>query len=80
LFTDLQRYDVGTRRAFHKATDAFDTPSLVELWRTAPYLHDGSAVTVRDVVTARNPRDQHGKTSTLSSQEIDELCAYLLSF
>jgi cytochrome c peroxidase len=79
LFTDLQRYDVGTRRAFDRPTDEFDTPTLVELWRTAPYLHDGSAATVREVVTTRNHHDRHGKTSDLTSQEIDDLCAYLLS-
>jgi hypothetical protein len=79
LFTDLQQYDVGTRRGFDRPTDHFDTPALVELWRTAPYLHDGSAATVRDVLTTRNPHDQHGKTSTLSTQELNDLCAYLLS-
>jgi hypothetical protein len=52
---------------------------MVELWRTAPYLHDGSAATVRDVLTSRNSHDQHGRTSDLSKQEIDDLCAYLLS-
>ena len=79
LFTDMKSHDVGTRGRFDKPTDKFDTPTLVEIWRTAPYLHDGSAATVRDVVTSCNPHDQHGTTSILSSQEIEELCAYLLS-
>jgi DNA-binding beta-propeller fold protein YncE len=79
LFTDLHRYDVGTRRAFDKPTDRFDTPSLIELWRTAPYLHDGSAATVRDVLTTRNAKGQHGQASGLSKEEINDLCAYLLS-
>jgi len=79
LFTDLHSHDVGTRRAFDKPTDQFDTPTLVELWRTAPYLHDGSATTVREVLTTRNPRDEHGQTSNLSRQELSDLCAYLLS-
>jgi cytochrome c peroxidase len=79
LFTDLHAYDVGTRRAFDRPTDKFDTPTLIELWRTAPYLHDGSAATVRDVVATRNRHDQHGKTSDLTSEEIDDLCGYLLS-
>jgi cytochrome c peroxidase len=78
-YTDLCRYEVGTRRPFDKATGKFDTPTLVELWRTAPYLHDGSAATVREVLTTRNRHDQHGKTSSLTSQELDDLCAYLLS-
>jgi cytochrome c peroxidase len=79
LFTDLHQYDVGTRRGFDRPADKFDTPALVELWRTAPFLHDGSAATVRDVLTTRNPRDRHGKTSDLTKQEVEDLCAYLLS-
>jgi mono/diheme cytochrome c family protein len=79
LFTDLQSYDVGTRAPGDNAGDKFDTPTLVELWRTAPYLHDGSAATVRDVLTNRNPHDRHGKTSKLSRRQIEDLCAYLLS-
>lgn len=78
LYTDLQQYDVGTGNKYDQPTDKFDTPTLVEMWRTAPYLHDGSAATVRDVIKS-NKRDQHGKTSSLSDSEIDELCAYLLS-
>jgi DNA-binding beta-propeller fold protein YncE len=79
LFTDLHQYDVGTRRSFDRPTDKFDTPTLVELWRTAPYLHDGSAATVRDVLTTRNSHDRHGKTAALSDREINDLCTYLLS-
>jgi cytochrome c peroxidase len=79
IFTDLHQYDVGTRASFDKPTDKFDTPTLIELWRTAPYLHDGSAATVRDVLTARNRHDEHGQTSNLSARQITDLCAYLLS-
>lgn len=79
LFTDLHQYDVGTRASFDGADDRFDTPTLVELWRTAPYLHDGSAATLRDVLTTPNPYDQHGKTSGLTGQETEDLVAYLLS-
>jgi cytochrome c peroxidase len=68
----LQSYDVGTG-------GRFDTPTLVEVWRTTPYLHNGSARTIRDVLTARNNGDQHGKTAHLTPQEIDDLAAYVLS-
>jgi YVTN family beta-propeller protein len=79
LYTDLRAHDVGTRASGDKPTDKFYTPTLIEVWRTAPYLHDGSAPTMRAVVITRNPRDLHGATSNLSGQEIDDLCAYLLS-
>lgn len=78
-FTDQGRHDVGTRGKYDQAQDQFDTPTLIELWRTAPYLHDGSAATVRDVITRRNPRDEHGGTSHLTAREIEDLTEYLLS-
>lgn len=79
LFTDLQSYSVGTRNEFDHEDRVFDTPTLRELWRTAPYLHDGSAATVRDVLTTRNPEGEHGKISHLSPRELDDLIEYLLS-
>ena len=57
---------------------AIDTPTLLGVWQSAPYLHDGSAVTLRDVLTTRNPEGRHGDTSRLSESELDELVAYLL--
>jgi len=79
LFTDLRSHDVGTRGAQDRATDKFDTPSLVELWRTSPYLHDGSVATLRDLLVFANPDDRHGTTSHLTADEILDLCEYLLS-
>lgn len=79
LFTDLRSYDVGTLGRFDKPGDVFDTPTLVELWRTAPYLHDGSAATVRDVLTTANAGDKHGKTSHLTADQLNDLIEYLLS-
>ena len=79
LFTNLQAYDVGTRGPRDAATDVFDTPTLIEVWRTAPYLHDGSVATLRDLLTLANPNGRHGKTSHLSADQIRDLCEYLLS-
>jgi cytochrome c peroxidase len=60
-------------------TDSFDTPTLLEMYRTGPYLHDGRAATLKDVVTIFNKEDKHGETSKLSAQEIDDLVAFLMS-
>jgi YVTN family beta-propeller protein len=79
LYTDLHPHDVGTRAAYDGPMDKFYTPTLIEVWRTAPYLHDGSAMTIQDVLTTRNVNDQHGDVSKLSSREIDDLCEYVLS-
>lgn len=79
LFTDLNSYPVGTTGPLDRGQEVFDTPALVEAWRTAPYLHDGSAATMRDVLTTRNPKDEHGKTSHLTPGQLDDLTNYLLS-
>jgi DNA-binding beta-propeller fold protein YncE len=76
--TNLQLTDVGTGRE-RDAGVALDTPTLREAWRTAPYLSDGRAATMREVVTKCNPADRHGRTSHLSPEEIDDLVAFVLS-
>jgi DNA-binding beta-propeller fold protein YncE len=78
LFTDMKLHRVGTGTG-REANQAFDTPTLVELWRTAPYLYDGRAATIHDVLTEFNREDKHGTTSGLSDAEIDDLAVYLLS-
>ena len=79
LFADLRSHNVGTGVFYDGANPRFYTPTLIEVWRTAPYLHTGSAVTIRDVLTTRNPSGLHGQASDLSGQELDDLCAYVLS-
>ena len=78
-FTDLKPHPVGTRGKLDRPSDAFYTPTLLEVWRTVPYLHDGSAATMRDVLTTCNRDDQHGKTSHLTPQQTDDLADYVLS-
>ncbi len=79
MLTDLKEYEVGTAGRFDGGFEKWDTPTLVEIWRTAPYLHDGSAATMRDVLTGKNPKDKHGKTSQLTPQQIKDLEEYVLS-
>ncbi len=77
-FTDLKSYDVGTGGLSGDDTP-LDTPTLVEVWRTAPYLKDGRAATIVDVLTTFNEEDLHGRTSNLSEAEINDLAEYVLS-
>jgi cytochrome c peroxidase len=77
-YTDLRKYDLGTGQALD-AGRPLDTPTLVEVWRTAPYLNDGRAATIQDVLTTFNPEDRHGQTSDLSPEDIEDLAAYVLS-
>jgi hypothetical protein len=55
-----------------------DTPTLHELFDSAPYLHDGSAATLRDVLRTRNAEGRHGATEMLDDGALDDLVAYLL--
>lgn len=75
--TDLEVHDVGTKDQWDIDGNYY-TPPLTELWRTAPYMHDGSAATVKDVLTTKNAGDTHGHTSQLTTAQLDQLAAYLL--
>jgi hypothetical protein len=56
-----------------------NVPSLRGVWATGPYLHDGSATTLLDVLT-RNPADAHGRlTAPLTPAQRDLLVKYLLA-
>jgi YVTN family beta-propeller protein len=80
LYTDLQVHDVGTADTYGEwFGPLIDTPTLRFLYDSAPYLHDGSAATLSDVLTTKNPNDEHGVTSYLSEQELDDLIAFLLA-
>ena len=76
--TDMKLRDVGTSDGFDKGA-SFVTPTLCEVWRTAPYLFDGRAATLEEVLTKYNPNDCHGQTSNLTPQELEDLIAYVNS-
>ena len=78
LWTDLKLYDVGLGTATETGRK-FDTPTLAECWRTAPYLYDGRALTMEEVLTTCNPNDTHGETSKLTPEQIKDLAEYVLS-
>lgn len=80
LYTDLKVHDVGTADATGEwFGPLIDTPTLRFLYDSAPYLHDGSAPTLFDVLTVKNPAGEHGGTSHLSEQDIQDLIAFLLA-
>ncbi len=57
----------------------FDTPSLRGVSLSGPWLHDGSAATLRDVLTSRNASGLHGSTARLSEADLDALVEYMRS-
>jgi hypothetical protein len=66
--------DVGTGLAFQ-------VPHLVGVAYRGPYMHDGCAPTLREVVAgdASCRGELHGTTDRLAASEIDDLVAYLRS-
>lgn len=81
MFTDGVRYDVGTIREGSGLGIGdpllgvgFKTPTLLHLWDTDPYLHDGSAATLADVLA----HPAHRGPTPLSGEDEDDLIAYLL--
>ena len=75
-YANMQMHDVGTG---YGSGEEMDAPTLVEVWRTGPYLHDGRAATMQEVLTTYNQSDQHGTTSNLDASQIDDLVEYVNS-
>lgn len=71
-FTDLRRHPIGERVEFEAG---WDTPTLIEVWRTAPYLFDGRAATLKEVFSVY----RHGIDAKISEREMDELVEYINS-
>jgi YVTN family beta-propeller protein len=76
---DRKLHDVGTGGddPTEKMEPKYDTPTLIGVYRSAPYLHHGKAATLEEVLTTRNPKDQHGRTSQLTPAQIVDLVEFL---
>ncbi|MEE8450488.1 MAG: hypothetical protein V3R99_01200, partial [Thermoguttaceae bacterium] len=78
LFTDKLMHDVGSRGQYDRR-DTFDTPTLIECWRTAPYLHDGRYTTIQQLLT-EGKHGNHGEhVVTLTKKQSNDLAEYVLS-
>jgi cytochrome c peroxidase len=68
--------DPAKEKNSHGRGTSFDTPSLLGVWLTAPYFHDGTAKTLEEVFqtgTAHNIRDK------VTDEGLSDLIAYLRS-
>lgn len=71
-YTDMRMYRIGKDIEFEKG---WDTPTLVECWRTAPYLFDGRAATMEEVFEIY----KHGIDKKITKKEIEALAEYVNS-
>ena len=78
LYSDLQMHDVSSRGQYDRRDD-FDTPALIECWRTAPYMHDGHYTTMKQLFTVGKHGKKGGDVERLSEQEINDLVEFVLS-
>ncbi len=75
LFTDRLIRSVGTQSPRDPA--GFDTPHLIGIGASAPYLHDGRAKTLEEIWTVYQKDDLHGVSSYWSKQQLNDLVEYL---
>jgi len=75
LYNDLKSYKLNYVGSVIDEGKKFENATLIEVWRTAPYLHDGSARTMDDLIRIHNP---YG-TSELTDDERADLAEYVLS-
>ena len=71
-FTDMKYHIIGENVEFEQG---WDTPTLREVWRTAPYLFNGAAATMEEVFRVY----KHGIDKKVSDKEIEELTEYVNS-
>jgi YVTN family beta-propeller protein len=75
--TDGKIHDVGLGERGDRY-DGHNPPSLVGTYDKDPYLHDGRAATLRDMLTSDHGPESLNNT-TLTDSELDDLIAYLQS-
>jgi cytochrome c peroxidase len=76
LFTNRLLSEIGTK-APTDSTALFDTPHLLGISATAPYLHDGRAKTLEELWTIYQTNDLHGVSSYMNKHQLNDLIEYL---
>lgn len=78
LYTNLKTADVSTL-AMSDDSILFDTPHLNNIYASAPYLHDGRAVTLEEIWTIYGEDDKHGYVNDMTKMQLNDLMDYLKS-
>jgi cytochrome c peroxidase len=79
IYTDKLAHDVASAGKYDKPTDKYNTPRLIECWRTAPYMHDGQHITIKDLLTKGKHGAKGGDISKLTEKDIDDLAEFVNS-
>jgi len=76
LYTVRLSFNVGTKGPYD-TTEAFDTPHLLGIAASAPYLHDGRAQSLEELWTLYNTNDLHGVSSYMNKIQLNDLVEFL---
>ena len=76
-YTDMRPYPgLKSSNDFGRLDGNWDTPALIEAWRTAPYLHDGRCLDMEDLFSGE---DGHELSRPLTPQELADLIVFVKS-
>jgi len=76
LYSVRLPFNIGTKGQYD-TTEIFDTPHLLGVIDTAPYLHDGRAQSLEELWTIYNPTDLHGVSSYMNKIQLNDLIEFL---
>ncbi|MHB8971982.1 MAG: hypothetical protein ACYC3X_19365 [Pirellulaceae bacterium] len=78
LYTDGKTHRIGKAQSRH-FNNQFDTPTLVEVWRTAPYLNQGRYPTIRELLSDGRHGLSDAENEQLTEQDVGDLVEFVLS-
>ncbi len=77
-FTDLQSHEADSPDERGRLP-RLDTPTLIEAWRTSPYMHDGRYETIEEVLIVGRHGLRTPAAKRLTEEQLRELAAFVLS-
>jgi mono/diheme cytochrome c family protein len=78
LYTDRKTHRIGKAQS-RRFNNQFDTPTLVEVWRTAPYLNQGRYPTIRELLIDGRHGLGGAENEQLNEQDVRDLVEFVLS-
>ncbi|MEI6389761.1 MAG: hypothetical protein WCT12_01540 [Verrucomicrobiota bacterium] len=76
LYSVRLPFNIGSKGPYD-TTEVFDTPHLLGVVDTAPYLHDGRAQSIEELWTIYNTNDLHGVSSYMNKIQLNDLVEFL---
>lgn len=77
-YTDLQSHEAESANEQGRRP-RLDTPTLIEAWRTAPYMHDGRYETIEEVLILGRHGLRTPAAKQLTEDQLRDLAAFVLS-